>query len=178
LTSSTVVTVPGPSCCSRSSGCSPGTQYQTRGHAGSAVGGCLTPAGRGRSGGLRRVQHDRPARRRLRLRTASSGAVRYDISYDPARGRWYLDASWKTASRAGSGRQPALTRSARPWLPAVQDDVLLAQQERLPVALQRFTGGVQAICRLCGDRVKTRALRHAPGSRPWTRSGALLMLAR
>jgi IS605 OrfB family transposase len=23
-------------------------------------------------------------------------AVRYDISYDPARGRWYLDASWKT----------------------------------------------------------------------------------
>jgi hypothetical protein len=28
---------------------------------------------------------------------AASGAVRYDISYDPARGRWYLDASWKTA---------------------------------------------------------------------------------
>jgi hypothetical protein len=26
---------------------------------------------------------------------ADSGAVRYDISYDPARGRWYLDASWK-----------------------------------------------------------------------------------
>ena len=26
---------------------------------------------------------------------AASGAVRYDISYDPARGRWYLDASWK-----------------------------------------------------------------------------------
>jgi hypothetical protein len=28
---------------------------------------------------------------------AMSGAVRYDISCDPARGRWYLDASWKTA---------------------------------------------------------------------------------
>lgn len=24
-------------------------------------------------------------------------AVRYDISYDPRRGRWYLDASWKTS---------------------------------------------------------------------------------
>ena len=28
---------------------------------------------------------------------AASGAVRYDISHNPARGRWYLDASWKTA---------------------------------------------------------------------------------
>ena len=28
---------------------------------------------------------------------AASGAVRYDISYDPARGRWYIDASWKAA---------------------------------------------------------------------------------
>jgi hypothetical protein len=28
---------------------------------------------------------------------AASGAVRYDISQDPASGRWYLDASWKTA---------------------------------------------------------------------------------
>jgi IS605 OrfB family transposase len=26
----------------------------------------------------------------------ATGAVRYDISLDPARGRWYLDASWKT----------------------------------------------------------------------------------
>ena len=26
---------------------------------------------------------------------AATGAVRYDITYDPARGRWYLDASWK-----------------------------------------------------------------------------------
>jgi IS605 OrfB family transposase len=28
---------------------------------------------------------------------AASGAVRYDITFDPARGRWYLDASWKRA---------------------------------------------------------------------------------
>jgi hypothetical protein len=28
---------------------------------------------------------------------AVSGAVRYDISCDPVRGRWYLDASWKAA---------------------------------------------------------------------------------
>ena len=28
---------------------------------------------------------------------AARRAVRYDISYDPARGRWYLDASWKTS---------------------------------------------------------------------------------
>jgi hypothetical protein len=30
---------------------------------------------------------------------AASGAVRYDISFDPARGRWYADASWKTPAR-------------------------------------------------------------------------------
>ena len=29
-------------------------------------------------------------------RVAARQAVRYDISYDPERGRWYLDASWKT----------------------------------------------------------------------------------
>jgi IS605 OrfB family transposase len=28
---------------------------------------------------------------------AATGAVRYDISHDPARGRWYIDASWKVA---------------------------------------------------------------------------------
>jgi hypothetical protein len=27
---------------------------------------------------------------------AATGAVRYDISYDPAKDRWYLDASWRT----------------------------------------------------------------------------------
>lgn len=30
---------------------------------------------------------------------AKSGAVRYDISYQHERGRWYLDASWKTPRR-------------------------------------------------------------------------------
>lgn len=30
-------------------------------------------------------------------RVAGRRAVRYDIGYDPARGRWYLDASWKTS---------------------------------------------------------------------------------
>jgi IS605 OrfB family transposase len=29
---------------------------------------------------------------------ACAGAVRYDISHDPVKDRWYLDASWKTAS--------------------------------------------------------------------------------
>jgi hypothetical protein len=28
---------------------------------------------------------------------AASGAIRYDITYDPVRGRWYIDASWKAA---------------------------------------------------------------------------------
>jgi hypothetical protein len=30
---------------------------------------------------------------------AAAGAVRYDISFDPQTGGWYLDASWKTAAR-------------------------------------------------------------------------------
>jgi hypothetical protein len=29
----------------------------------------------------------------------ASAAIRYDISCDPAKGRWYLDASWKTPDR-------------------------------------------------------------------------------
>jgi hypothetical protein len=28
----------------------------------------------------------------------AAGAIRYDISFDPDRGRWYLDASWNTAA--------------------------------------------------------------------------------
>ena len=35
---------------------------------------------------------------------AATGAVRYDISRDPVRGRWYVDASWRTPARP-----------ARPW---------------------------------------------------------------
>jgi hypothetical protein len=30
---------------------------------------------------------------------AASGAVRYDLWWDPARGRWYADASWQLAAR-------------------------------------------------------------------------------
>ncbi len=30
---------------------------------------------------------------------AATGAIRYDITFDPARGRWYLDASWRTPAR-------------------------------------------------------------------------------
>ena len=33
---------------------------------------------------------------------AASGAVRYDISHDPARGRWYIDASWTAAPAAAA----------------------------------------------------------------------------
>ncbi|MHB1713203.1 MAG: nuclease/transposase family protein [Acidimicrobiales bacterium] len=29
---------------------------------------------------------------------ATSGAIRYDIHLDPAKGRWYIDASWKTGA--------------------------------------------------------------------------------
>jgi IS605 OrfB family transposase len=31
---------------------------------------------------------------------AAAGAVRYDIAFDPASGRWYLDASWRPPARA------------------------------------------------------------------------------
>jgi hypothetical protein len=30
---------------------------------------------------------------------AATGAIRYDITLDPARGRWYLDASWRLRTR-------------------------------------------------------------------------------
>ena len=44
---------------------------------------------------------------------AATGAVRYDISHDPARGRWYLDASLDDHARA----PPALEelRGTRCW---------------------------------------------------------------
>jgi IS605 OrfB family transposase len=35
-------------------------------------------------------------------RVAGRRAVRYDISYDPTKGRWYLDASWKEDAAATS----------------------------------------------------------------------------
>ena len=46
---------------------------------------------------------------------AATGAVRYDITRDPASGRWYLDASWKTQPRPGpgAGRAHGATRWSR-----------------------------------------------------------------
>lgn len=43
-------------------------------------------------------------------RIAAGASVRYDITYDPARGRWYLDASWSTTAKG----QTTPTRP-RPW---------------------------------------------------------------
>jgi hypothetical protein len=34
---------------------------------------------------------------------AASAAIRYDVCFDPAKGRWYLDASWKTPTRNTPG---------------------------------------------------------------------------
>jgi hypothetical protein len=48
---------------------------------------------------------------------AATGAVRYDISFDPARGRWYADASWKAAAR------PAPSLDALRAAPVVAVDV-------------------------------------------------------
>jgi IS605 OrfB family transposase len=39
-------------------------------------------------------------------RVRARAAVRYDISYDAARRRWYLDASWKTSADAASDLEP------------------------------------------------------------------------
>jgi IS605 OrfB family transposase len=44
-------------------------------------------------------------------RVASRRAVRYDIRYDPARGRWYLDASWNTAPEPTPGIEQLRTAS-------------------------------------------------------------------
>jgi IS605 OrfB family transposase len=48
---------------------------------------------------------------------AATGAVRYDISHDPARGRWYIDASWKAAPA------PAVSLDDLRQHPAVAIDV-------------------------------------------------------
>jgi hypothetical protein len=48
---------------------------------------------------------------------AATGAVRYDISRDPVKGRWYLDASWKAPARSA----PSL-EGLRSW-PVVAVDV-------------------------------------------------------
>jgi hypothetical protein len=61
---------------------------------------------------------------------AATGAVRYDISLDPASGRWYLDASWKTA--------PALAPS-------------LDELRRYPVVAVDFNVGHLAVAVVAAD---------------------------
>jgi hypothetical protein len=46
---------------------------------------------------------------------AATGAIRYDITFDPASGRWYVDGSWKTAP----GPPPALEELRRHPVAAV-----------------------------------------------------------
>ncbi|MEV0636002.1 hypothetical protein AB0I77_13695 [Streptomyces sp. NPDC050619] len=41
-------------------------------------------------------------------RIAAGASVRYDITYDPARERWYLDASWSTTAKGQTAPVPAL----------------------------------------------------------------------
>jgi IS605 OrfB family transposase len=50
---------------------------------------------------------------------AATGAVRYDISHDPARGRWYIDASWTTTPT----RPPSLQELRRHPVVAVDVNV-------------------------------------------------------
>ena len=48
-------------------------------------------------------------------RVAARRAVRYDITYDSGRGRWYLDASWKTSTRCRCLRSRSCA-PARCWV--------------------------------------------------------------
>lgn len=41
-------------------------------------------------------------------RISTGAPVRYDITYDPGRGRWYLDASWSTAKKGQQDPVPTL----------------------------------------------------------------------
>ena len=46
---------------------------------------------------------------------AATGGVRYDISLDPARRRWYLDASWKTPVTEPITLAQARHATSSPW---------------------------------------------------------------
>jgi hypothetical protein len=48
-------------------------------------------------------------------RVAARRAVRYDISYDPGRGRWYLDASWTTSPEPGHSASRRGGRDRQTW---------------------------------------------------------------
>ena len=64
---------------------------------------------------------------------AASGAVRYDISRDPASGRWYIDASW----RAARAPAPCLEELRRHRVVAVD-----VNAEHLAVAVVAADGNV------------------------------------
>ena len=55
------------------------------------------------------------------VRVAGRKAVRYDVSYDSCRGRWYLDASWKHPPPAANTVRAATE----------QNSLLLTHEERL-----------------------------------------------
>jgi IS605 OrfB family transposase len=67
---------------------------------------------------------------------AATGAIRYDITFDPASGRWHVDASWKTAPR----RVPALEELRRH--PVVAVDV---NAGHLAVAVVAADGNVAGV---------------------------------
>jgi hypothetical protein len=82
-------------------------------------------------------------------RVAARRAVRYDISYDPARDRWYLHASWKTAP------QPVADIAQLRWGPVLGVDlnhghlaacVLDASGNPIgaPVSIEAITSGLTA----------------------------------
>jgi hypothetical protein len=69
---------------------------------------------------------------------AATGAIRYDISHDPASGRWYLDASWKRAP------VPARSLEELRKLPVVAVDVNAGHLAVAAVAADGNVVGVPA----------------------------------
>jgi hypothetical protein len=65
---------------------------------------------------------------------AATGAVRYDISHDPQRDRWYLDASWKTAT-APAPSPPDQAAQDRPGPPASQETPVRVPPQSEPGAV-------------------------------------------
>ncbi|MHB1534366.1 MAG: hypothetical protein ACYC1D_07115, partial [Acidimicrobiales bacterium] len=55
--------------------------------------------------------------------------LRYDISYDPDRHRWYLDASWKTHT-APQGQGAGVAGPSRAWLRASSRPVSVTGSSR------------------------------------------------
>ena len=77
-------------------------------------------------------------------RVSARRAVRYDITYDPARDRWYLDASWKPAptqcpaSRiCGAGRFWGWTSMPTTWPPVCSTDPVIRSVHPSPLTWKR-----------------------------------------